>query len=292
MFSFPLKFLGKLCGAPYLFLLVLSGLISYVNAKVYQGLKCKDKDVNISEFIYIFSLSISLIFFTTIIGYPIIGYILSISEALSIISLKDTFYFLFKCIFKEPLFMTGDVSSDQIYDSDKFKENLEFSKPLLADNANGESGGTSNVNSADVGENSPVPVANSPISAQVAVNNANQVDANFNANQARVFQYFIFDALTDKYIINDPTGIRARGYVNPATGQPYPSSQPYLGNLARALEHYLAHSPSGAIAFNIREFSAEDIDFIYNYMAKEYPNRNRWQYYNSTEVRRRMRNKP
>lgn len=138
LFSFPLKYLCLLCGTPYLFLLVLSGLISCVNSIVYKAFKGINRNVNIFELIYIFFLSISLIFITGIIGYPVIGYLISICEVLSIISLKDTFYFLFNCIFSEPesLFM-GDISSDQIYDKPGKKD-----KSFLVNNADasGESG--------------------------------------------------------------------------------------------------------------------------------------------------------
>lgn len=56
LFSFPLKYVCRLFEVPFLFTLVLSGLIAYINAKVYQNLNDRSKDVNIFEFIYIFFL--------------------------------------------------------------------------------------------------------------------------------------------------------------------------------------------------------------------------------------------
>jgi hypothetical protein len=46
LFAFPLKYLCKLCDAPYIVLLVLSGLIAYVSFIFYQLLK--NKNINIS----------------------------------------------------------------------------------------------------------------------------------------------------------------------------------------------------------------------------------------------------
>ncbi len=46
LFAFPLKYLCKLCGAPYYVSLVLSGLIAYVNTKLSQVLKNKNKNTS------------------------------------------------------------------------------------------------------------------------------------------------------------------------------------------------------------------------------------------------------
>lgn len=95
IFAIPLKSLCKLSGAPFWSLLLLSGFISYINAKVVQQLKQRNKDPNVLEFLYIFSLSISLIFFTTMIGYPFAGYIISSGDVLSIISVKKNFLWFY-----------------------------------------------------------------------------------------------------------------------------------------------------------------------------------------------------
>jgi hypothetical protein len=41
-FSFPLKELAKLLDAPFLVIILLSSLISYIVAKAQQCIKCKD----------------------------------------------------------------------------------------------------------------------------------------------------------------------------------------------------------------------------------------------------------
>lgn len=48
-----------------------------------------------------------------------------------------------------------------------------------------------------------------------------------------------FVLVDSKYHVSDPTGVAARGYINPITGRPYPTSQPYFSNLASSLEHQL-----------------------------------------------------
>lgn len=42
---------------------------------------------------------------------------------------------------------------------------------------------------------------------------------------------------SNTYIIDDPTNIGSRGYIDPTTGKPYLIQQPYIGNFAAALEH-------------------------------------------------------
>lgn len=40
-----------------------------------------------------------------------------------------------------------------------------------------------------------------------------------------------------RYLINDPTGVGNRGYIDPNTNIPYLSNQPYASNLASAMEN-------------------------------------------------------
>lgn len=68
------------------------------------------------------------------------------------------------------------------------------------------------------------------------------------------------DPITKKYIISDPTGVRERGYVDPATGQPYPSSQPYLGNLLEAFKDDTKDSISKTYRPN-NNFDKRDMKF-------------------------------
>jgi hypothetical protein len=48
-----------------------------------------------------------------------------------------------------------------------------------------------------------------------------------------------FNVQGNRYNIMDPSGVAARGYIDPTTGLPYQSSQPYLRNWADALQHQL-----------------------------------------------------
>ena len=48
-------------------------------------------------------------------------------------------------------------------------------------------------------------------------------------------------SVTKYYLIDDPTGIRERGYINKKTGRPYPNQQPYINNFAAALDHAANH---------------------------------------------------
>ena len=48
-------------------------------------------------------------------------------------------------------------------------------------------------------------------------------------------------AITKYYLVEDPTGIRERGYINKETGRPYPTQQPYINNFAAALDHAANH---------------------------------------------------
>ena len=99
------------------------------------------------------------------------------------------------------------------------------------------------------------------------------------------------DPATNKYIISDPTGVRERGYVDPATGQPYPSSQPYLGNLLEAFKDDIKDGLSKTVRPN-NNFDRRDMNFWHEFMAHEYPNRARHQYWNSATVRKLMSSKP
>jgi ubiquinol-cytochrome c reductase cytochrome b subunit len=110
-------------------------------------------------------------------------------------------------------------------------------------------------------------------------------------------QGFFFDQVRSRYIINDPTRVRPRGYIDPATGQPYPSSQPYLRNLASALSHSRSSasirgehlmSPEREMTY----FSNEDLQFISEFMRHEYPLRQSSSLCNTSTVRDTMVRKP
>lgn len=46
-------------------------------------------------------------------------------------------------------------------------------------------------------------------------------------------------------VVDDPTGVNRRPFINPATGNMYPTYRPYSGYLANALDHARASHPNG-----------------------------------------------
>ena len=114
IFSIPLKYLCRLSGAPYLVVLVLSGLVAYVNSITRQVLEDKTKDPNMSEFLCIFFSSMCFIFIFGMIGYPLIGFICS--EVLST-TLEKTLENIFsKCTSIKSVVMMGNGLPGQITD--------------------------------------------------------------------------------------------------------------------------------------------------------------------------------
>lgn len=87
------------------------------------------------------------------------------------------------------------------------------------------------------------------------------------------------------YHISDPTNIAKRGYINPATGYPYSTSQPFASFLSKAMadcfEHSTATKRGDAIWKDnkydpkVREFYKQVVEHKYKdkYNAK-YHNRN------------------
>lgn len=73
LFSFPLRALCKLTDIHIVYLIILSGLISYIVAKVNQNIKLNSKDINMMEFFYIFSIGMCTTSFFIILGYPLLG---------------------------------------------------------------------------------------------------------------------------------------------------------------------------------------------------------------------------
>lgn len=145
IFTIPLKSLCKICNFPFWSFLGLSGIISYINTKVFQYLKGNSIDPNALEFFYVFSFSLCSIFFTTIIGYPIVGYIIS-CNGLLITSLKLDLYNLLKDFFTNPMYMTiGNEVSDEISDK-PLKRKSNLSKPLLVNNTESLDSNNNNTN--------------------------------------------------------------------------------------------------------------------------------------------------
>ena len=60
--------------------------------------------------------------------------------------------------------------------------------------------------------------------------------------------------------MEDPNNLGQRGYINPATEQPYPGScQPYAANLSRVMDEHMKHS--GGRRFE--KFEERDRKFIF-----------------------------
>lgn len=48
-----------------------------------------------------------------------------------------------------------------------------------------------------------------------------------------------YNKVSGRYNINDPTNIGPRGYIDPRTGDPYPTCQPFAKHLAEAMRDEL-----------------------------------------------------
>lgn len=69
------------------------------------------------------------------------------------------------------------------------------------------------------------------------------------------------------YFVNDPTRIAERGFINPATGEPYDNQQPLLGNIHNALEnHAKKKGPSLKINPNIFEGQPQVKQYFIQYL--------------------------
>lgn len=73
------------------------------------------------------------------------------------------------------------------------------------------------------------------------------------------------------YAIYDPTRIAARGYIDPTTGHPFLTSQPYAGNLSDALEHQAQRVGRPVTDFNCAELSDDEKRFINQYFDYHNP---------------------
>jgi hypothetical protein len=74
----------------------------------------------------------------------------------------------------------------------------------------------------------------------------------------------------DNYNVEDPTGVRDRGYKNPLTGEPYGNHQPYAENIANAMEHeYIV----GKHHQMTRANDMQSLRYFQEFMAHKFPNR-------------------
>lgn len=92
LFSFPLRALCNLTGVHLGYLILLSGLVSYIVTKVNQNIKLKARDVNLFEFIYIFSISVAISSLFIIFGYPLLGLFISGEIGIAVGMLKQKFF--------------------------------------------------------------------------------------------------------------------------------------------------------------------------------------------------------
>jgi hypothetical protein len=93
--------------------------------------------------------------------------------------------------------------------------------------------------------------------------------------------------------VYDPTGIEGRGYIDPATGRPYPSSQPYAKNFSKALAYTVRSSNGAAISiFDPSEFQGNPGRFWEEFMSYNYPNRHANARWNSDPIRKHLKRLP
>lgn len=134
LFSFPLRTLCKLTDVHLGYLILLSGLISYIVAKVNQNIKLNPKDINLMEFIYIFSIGMATTSFFIILGYPLLGLFITgeIGIVIGMVNLKweNIFHSLYSQ-FQPEAFNIGVGNSDIRTNS------------LQSDNQQGESSNSS-----------------------------------------------------------------------------------------------------------------------------------------------------
>lgn len=143
LFTFPLKFLCKLCGAPFFASLGLSGFIAYVNTKLYQLLKNKNIDTSLIEFFGIFSVNICLMFLMVVVGYPFI--LATLFLIFHFEELSTLFKDLFSEIFKgKYLYMGNHIPPYEV--SDKSGKSILDVAQVLNMDSKGESSKTSSVN--------------------------------------------------------------------------------------------------------------------------------------------------
>lgn len=87
---------------------------------------------------------------------------------------------------------------------------------------------------------------------------------------SRSGQGYSWNNLSNKYNVEDTNNLGQRGYINPATKQPYPGScQPYAANLSRVMDEHMKHS--GGMRFE--NFEERDKRFIFEVVKHKYPNR-------------------
>lgn len=92
------------------------------------------------------------------------------------------------------------------------------------------------------------------------------------------------------YVIADPFGQGTRGYIDPNTRLPYPSSQPYARNLADEMERRLDRPPRSQ-SMDVR-FSVTERRFFDDFLAFNKPDTSPNNRLNSNPVRKLLRDAP
>lgn len=103
LFAFPLKSVCKLslAGLPVSYfvsitiVILLSGFISYIVAKVNQNIKGGGDNININEFVYIFTLSMATTTFFILIGYPLFSLLFFSGVGIAYLGLQNVLEDLF-----------------------------------------------------------------------------------------------------------------------------------------------------------------------------------------------------
>ena len=101
-----------------------------------------------------------------------------------------------------------------------------------------------------------------------------------------------FNIQNGRYNVADPTGMSHRGYINPQTGLPYATSQPYLSNILATLEYEVNLHGGPTLSLQNTKWGNVEWRFLSEYMRYHYPNRPEHQWWNSKVVRDAMRKAP
>lgn len=137
LFAFPLRALCNLTGVHIGYLIFLSGLVSYIVAKVNQNIKLKARDVNMLEFIYILSVSAAITSFFIILGYPLLGLFIS-GEIIIVVDLIQNklvcfFYYLYSDF--QPLTLNigvkENVRTDSLHSDSHIQESSNSNSDII-----------------------------------------------------------------------------------------------------------------------------------------------------------------
>nr|YP_010743678.1 hypothetical protein QAZ32_mgp15 [Diaporthe sojae]WET30424.1 hypothetical protein [Diaporthe sojae] len=78
LFKFPMKELAELNGVSLDIIIFMSAIMSYITTQTIQCLSGNDRDITFKEFFYTFSRNVCILSLMAILGYPMIGFLLSI----------------------------------------------------------------------------------------------------------------------------------------------------------------------------------------------------------------------